>query len=279
MIRRPPRSTLFPYTTLFRSQIIFDERGLVSALLDIPRVDAQRREITYLAFRPASRGHKKLWLAARRVAYTIQFKPCHRPDICRIRSFAHGIRQIQLHEPGDHPARDRCGLIAGLRGVCGFGCASRGFPRRSRRNTTDQKPVLLFCVLRLIRSFFLIRGLHPIRHRAAHNLHRSVSSEFIKAWFGSSRLHPQIGGDLDRKSTRLNSSHGYISYAGFGLKKQRERLPDKRRLGIRHGGSSEDAIPALLRAPAAAAGVRTDREAQPRACLRAHGGLESPEAR
>src|SRR5438034_4117306 len=24
MIRRPPRSTLFPYTTLFRSQIIFD---------------------------------------------------------------------------------------------------------------------------------------------------------------------------------------------------------------------------------------------------------------
>jgi len=24
----------------------------------------------------------------------------------------------------------------------------------------------------------------------------------------------------DRKSTRLNSSHGYISYAGFGLKKK-----------------------------------------------------------
>src|SRR5258708_27240637 len=26
MIRRPPRSTLFPYTTLFRSQLISDER-------------------------------------------------------------------------------------------------------------------------------------------------------------------------------------------------------------------------------------------------------------
>src|SRR2546429_863217 len=27
MIRRPPRSTLFPYTTLFRSCISWDERG------------------------------------------------------------------------------------------------------------------------------------------------------------------------------------------------------------------------------------------------------------
>src|SRR5690348_17792081 len=26
MIRRPPRSTLFPYTTLFRSQLFFDSR-------------------------------------------------------------------------------------------------------------------------------------------------------------------------------------------------------------------------------------------------------------
>src|SRR2546429_1592600 len=29
--------------------------------------------------------------------------------------------------------------------------------------------------------------------------------------------------DLDRKSTRLNSSHGYISYAVFCLKKKKKR--------------------------------------------------------
>src|SRR2546429_6009368 len=29
---------------------------------------------------------------------------------------------------------------------------------------------------------------------------------------------------LDRKSTRLNSSHGYISYAVFCLKKKKQRL-------------------------------------------------------
>src|SRR5258708_23249176 len=32
MIRRPPRSTLFPYTTLFRSQAIADARGVAHAL-------------------------------------------------------------------------------------------------------------------------------------------------------------------------------------------------------------------------------------------------------
>src|SRR2546422_7900625 len=34
------------------------------------------------------------------------------------------------------------------------------------------------------------------------------------------------GGHRDRKSTRLNSSHGYISYAVFCLKKKKKRLPD-----------------------------------------------------
>src|SRR5256885_3773253 len=29
MIRRPPRSTLFPYTTLFRSDMLFDRCGLL----------------------------------------------------------------------------------------------------------------------------------------------------------------------------------------------------------------------------------------------------------
>src|SRR2546422_8349237 len=41
--------------------------------------------------------------------------------------------------------------------------------------------------------------------------------------------------DLDRKSTRLNSSHGYISYAVFCLKKKKLsiRLPTCR-LGVPH---------------------------------------------
>src|SRR5687768_17989018 len=37
--------------------------------------------------------------------------------------------------------------------------------------------------------------------------------------------------DKDRKSTRLNSSHGYISYAVFCLKKKKNRLHRTRVLG------------------------------------------------
>src|SRR2546429_9672624 len=38
--------------------------------------------------------------------------------------------------------------------------------------------------------------------------------------------NPQLGfiGKLDRKSTRLNSSHGYISYAVFCLKKKKTKI-------------------------------------------------------
>src|SRR2546422_3341675 len=37
--------------------------------------------------------------------------------------------------------------------------------------------------------------------------------------------------EIDRKSTRLNSSHGYISYAGFCLKKKNTQHASKGGLG------------------------------------------------
>src|SRR2546422_4564483 len=40
---------------------------------------------------------------------------------------------------------------------------------------------------------------------------------------GRGRSPPVGGGALDRKSTRLNSSHGYISYAVFCLKKKKTK--------------------------------------------------------
>src|SRR3712207_8479943 len=41
MIRRPPRSTLFPYTTLFRSGFVSEAQNLVR---EHPRLTVQRRE-------------------------------------------------------------------------------------------------------------------------------------------------------------------------------------------------------------------------------------------
>src|SRR2546427_7187358 len=40
MIRRPPRSTLFPYTTLFRSHVLLNPSSSASAL--IPKLPAER---------------------------------------------------------------------------------------------------------------------------------------------------------------------------------------------------------------------------------------------
>src|SRR2546429_4208044 len=40
--------------------------------------------------------------------------------------------------------------------------------------------------------------------------------------FSRHPAHAHVGGTIDRKSTRLNSSHGYISYAVFCLKKKKK---------------------------------------------------------
>src|SRR2546422_11342858 len=51
MIRRPPRSTLFPYTTLFRSEIIFEafpvslELGAWALLLSLLRSEEHTSEL------------------------------------------------------------------------------------------------------------------------------------------------------------------------------------------------------------------------------------------
>src|SRR3989449_7688572 len=42
------------------------------------------------------------------------------------------------------------------------------------------------------------------------------------------------GGPADRKSTRLNSSHGYISYAVFCLKKKKKHKENRDQVMTRH---------------------------------------------
>src|SRR2546429_6864953 len=52
MIRRPPRSTLFPYTTLFRSSLRTHVRPFISRL---PACGRSPREISNAAVSPSSR--------------------------------------------------------------------------------------------------------------------------------------------------------------------------------------------------------------------------------
>src|SRR3712207_7747519 len=66
-------------------------------------------------------------------------------------------------------------------------------------------------------------GLHP-RDDLADRDRLALLGEDLgeRAGGGRGQLHVDlVGGDLDRKSTRLNSSHANISYAVFCLKKKK----------------------------------------------------------
>src|SRR2546422_10920985 len=82
MIRRPPRSTLFPYTTLFRSRAA--PRGAVARVLRRDRADRRRR----LARRPAPVPRVALRQGRGR---RLLERPAHRGAIRRLRDGApHG---------------------------------------------------------------------------------------------------------------------------------------------------------------------------------------------
>src|SRR5256884_2394363 len=126
MIRRPPRSTLFPYTTLFRSK---DETpGTPISLRDGARFPRLR-----------------------------EFSDCF--FLARKRRLSDGPGSILCEEIRRHPRRRK----------------KRRGPALLRRSCASSAPP---------------------RHGAIH-----------------ARRSPRASPKRDRKSTRLNSSHGYISYA------------------------------------------------------------------
>src|SRR2546422_9043031 len=72
----------------------------------------------------------------------------------------------------------------------------------------------LFPYTTLFRS--LVGEVHPERGRHHGRLQREPGC--APGFFG------QRAEERDRKSTRLNSSHGYISYAVFCLKKKKKKI-------------------------------------------------------
>src|SRR3712207_8142704 len=61
MIRRPPRSTLFPYTTLFRSYVILSTFSacLVRGMLPTVSVPPVLRTVSSMAFFSLNRSHPR----------------------------------------------------------------------------------------------------------------------------------------------------------------------------------------------------------------------------
>src|SRR2546429_1025942 len=92
--------------------------------------------------------------------------------------------------------------------------------RRPPRSTLFPYTTLFRSLLGRADHRFLLPGLRE----AARGLHGTTPCCEMVREGRSRRVVPAFAGD--RKSTRLNSSHGYISYAVFCLKKKKKRLTD-----------------------------------------------------
>src|ERR1041385_4517790 len=185
MIRRPPRSTLFPYMTLFRSTRNSNTRRCTSGLggCVTDRASNRDRKSTRLN---SSHGYISY------AVFCLKKKP-YPADALR-----NGIAEssaVQLFVQCARRPRDGCPLTAEeapwVARICLFFFNNPA--------TTEIYPLSLHAPLPIYKQ----RPLAPVRRR-------STDSAAVTAT-GTTFL-------ADRKSTRLNSSHGYISYAVFCLK-------------------------------------------------------------
>src|SRR2546427_8985037 len=91
----------------------------------------------------------------------------------------------------------------------------------------------LFPYTTLFRSegFFLVFG-SGVKMRLAHSGREVECILGIPGWMIGGRVQ-RVKTMIDRKSTRLNSSHSQISYAVFCLKKKKKTRPHKKSHSIR----------------------------------------------
>src|SRR6266550_3515787 len=182
MIRRPPRSTLFPYTTLFRSLTRRRRTGHCSR---------RRRRVTS----PHTRDRKSTRLNSSHgyISYAVF---CLKKKNVTIASgnvpVVNGI--LLFSWPAGEAVDDflpwffAAPLLAALFGVFFFNDTATA--EIYTLSLHDALPIYLH----LGRGHQRTAGLRALDHQRS---------------------------EIDRKSTRLNSSHGYISYAVFCLKKKK----------------------------------------------------------
>src|SRR2546426_4174641 len=212
MIRRPPRSTLFPYTTLFRSPIShcgWAARDDVSPFDKVPV--PQRLRILCPAHGIVHRGHEAsvVLVAGRR-----------KPDAGHVQTFVIEVLDVpRVHFLG-------AGVVLGHHDQLQEPCAIR------------------IEVTSLVRDHAPVAVHHRLRRSSARVAEEAVTDvvfhgEVERADAARARdpyrrmrlldgsrpeIHVrELEVPPDRKSTRLNSSHLVISYAVFCLKKKKRK--------------------------------------------------------
>src|SRR3989449_4296910 len=187
MIRRPPRSTLFPYTTLFRSEVAdrLDKVGLWS--LEFWGGTTFDSCLRFLKEDP--------WERLRAIKRVM-------PNT-RLQMLLRGQNLVGYrHYPDD---------------------VVNAFVERAAANGVDV--FRIFDALNDIRNMeATIAAVRRVRkHVEASICYTTSPVHSIDRFIDLAKRLEDLGTDtlcIDRKSTRLNSSHGYISYAVFCLKKK-----------------------------------------------------------
>src|SRR6266536_2902859 len=184
MIRRPPRSTLFPYTTLFRSFSRTSADWVSFETFVAPRTERSEEHTSELQSRVDL------------VCRLLLEKKKDRTD--RFREATKKINRetsaLQIHAFGSLGVRRPCVLSIAL---------------------SREMLVLLLCF------FFNDTATTEIY---TLSLHDALPICTAGSWWNpgrSARCCTIPGTRTDRKSTRLNSSHEWISYAVFCLKKKK----------------------------------------------------------
>src|SRR2546422_7183912 len=188
MIRRPPRSTLFPYTTLFRS----------------PSPDGVDLRLTAWGLEQGE-AEARLAAAIRRLR-AIVGEDCYGEDGTDLAAVVLAALRRGRHHLG---VAESCtgGLVA--QRVTAVPGASDTFVGGVVAYADVMKTAALKVPLEVLQA------------------HGAVSEQTVRAMAaGAQRLFSAdctVAVTGDRKSTRLNSSHGYISYAVFCLKKKKKK--------------------------------------------------------
>src|SRR3989454_12700508 len=186
MIRRPPRSTLFPYTTLFRS----DPHAELAELID-PRLDGEHHA-----------GLERRGVAFHEVGGLVTVQ-------------AHAVAKAVGEEGAvaavrDHAARRPVHLLA---------WRERGLLHGGRLRVVHQVEHLRELRHRGVPEPRRARDVGRVAADAT-----SAVDEHDHPPRQQRAAGPAVR--QDRKSTRLNSSHLVISYAVFCLKKKKKRKED-----------------------------------------------------
>src|SRR3712207_4478840 len=227
MIRRPPRSTLFPYTTLFRST------GRGAGFVDLMIETLARHDRDFSAVRTASRFVRNLSVAEIVVAGDLGDRG---PRIDRVIDYL--LQQPNVsYTWGNHDVlwMGAClgqpALIATVLRVSlryrrlsqleeGYGVSMAALEKHARTVYADDPAERFRTRGTGLRDDLLMARMQ----KAAAVMQFKLEGQLIRRhpeWQLEHRnlLH-RIDPAGDRKSTRLNSSHANISYAVFCLKKK-----------------------------------------------------------